>query len=251
MLIHLSLRVTPEQLQLFIPEAGITEIKPNQVAYEKGSKSIVDFATNINSLKQHLGEQWESRRRDIELSPIFDFTDLKFDFSIQYLLFITMLAHTSIRKGILVQLFTQAFIDSYEYELWFQDYERIAPEVRQQFEYALQIRSAFFVERLSINGQPKELSSWKRKLESFVRHGLTLHLPMISFFVALYTANTAAETIIVWLAIAFIPPLIIGVLGVALWMLTMRQLLPKDYLRHFVHKASFVIPAKLFAKWLL
>lgn len=227
------------------------ETKPSGIAYVRSDKSIIDFATDVNSLRKHFGEQWETQKLNIELSPIFDFTDSKFDFAIQYFLFITMLAHTSIRKGILLQMFTQAFTDSYDYELWLPDYAKIAPEVREQFEYALQIRSVFFVEKLSINGQPKELSSWKRKLESFIRHSFTLHLPMLSLLLTYSTAGAIAETTLAWLAMIFIPPLIIGILGVLFWMLIMRQLLPKAYLSLFVPKISFQFPAKLFAKWLL
>lgn len=246
MIIEFTLITSPERLIVQVPKAGMTLDLPNIMAYARKGKYVVAVGKIGDDLIRECGNDWEKVKHEIDFASAFSFRPLRLGYDIADLQYLSRKAYFQVRPNPIVRLIAAAFLDRFDYDLWLEDYEQLPGDLRIVFEYVLQAEGIAGTRKLSINGKAVEIAEWKRNLEKTLRFILAQVLPLIPLLVWLgivvnqlprsRSAESALANLFFFFVVGMASFELTYLLAKTVWILTMRNLVPKGYLRFLLPK---------------
>jgi hypothetical protein len=177
MIIEMQLSITPQYLQLTIPQANHSQRTPNIIAISPKRKRIFGFGLSKEAVRQRLGERWDEIKDDLIFKHAFNQVEPDLELE-KYVLWRSITnAHRQVREGRGLQRMFHQAVDRFDVRLDIEGYERFALERRQALEYFLQ--SDLRARKLVINSRPVEISPRLRTTEAWVRVLFTLTIPYL------------------------------------------------------------------------
>jgi hypothetical protein len=235
MVIDFKAIIDTETIQVKVPVAHMDDKLLNLVAYDTEMKIPLEFGVSEAELQRDIPAEWEKVKDITGFETLFAIETPKYDF--ENFFFEYYRTNIFVKTRRLLRKFGWFFADFdwYDYDLWIQNYKQWPAERCQKFEYMLQINQK--ARKLSINGAPREIPLWRRRLEKWIRWLLTGCCPAVLFIGLLFVWGIIAGIDEKWLplfVIIIILPLLAWFVGTVVWMISMRKLVPVSYLRLFV-----------------
>ena len=235
MITNLTVIIDAEKIKIQVPEIGFNEEICNLVAYDKVEKVPLAFGESQEQIQSYYDvDNWEKTKDQIGFEKLFTPETPKHDLENTFFEYCRGLIHQN-EKGWLNNI-RWFFLEKYDYNLWIPRYDEWTAQRRTQFEYALQIK--YKANTLSINGSPHEIPIWKRNLEKWVRMLLPQYVPYVLCLVLLLIGVSTSKSVSFFL-LAIILSILVEFVGKVIWMVSMRPILPTNYLQQFFPKLSF------------
>lgn len=231
--IALTFTISPDCLRIQVPGADYDEEIPNLVAYDLETRLPVAFGVSRETMASDNPDYLQAMQGRIGFTALFTPQPPPEHLEAAVIEYYQALA--SDQKGPR-WLKLAPLLNWYALTFVILDYDAWPAQRRENFEYGLQARQR--AAQLKINGRELAIPSWKRRLEFWLRLLLTDALPIGSMAWVL-SWIAASDNPAILIPALFIVPLLAAVLGIAAWMLSVRSLLPANYLRYVARPRSF------------
>jgi hypothetical protein len=241
MIIKFILVADQNRLQVKLPQADLTLDMPNVHIYDRIDNLPLGFGLTEKQRAEPIPEDLITRAA---FTPFFT-REFSPDLALEqdFLQYHTALAHEKVR-GKLLSLITFLMLDCYDYELWLEDFEQWSEDRKLELEYMIQVHCRG--QKVVVNGNRIDIPAWKRQIEGWTRNLAIGFFPLsLLYIIPLLLGklklmpDPSSYGFYIFLAGCLGLVFMAIFAGKVLWMISMRRLVPKSYLRYRLPEQSF------------